>query len=171
MAAVDGILDRLRGVALGAARGDPVATKAAAQLTADKRKAEDEAEVLRLAIEAVETEERAEQARVAAAKEAARLAEVERISAEVVAAAAVADDAARALVGALRRRRAAVRSLHSLGLTSELIFALDGSGPVARSLRASGLADFLALPDATGMPAESIHPLADFDKNYLGGTP
>lgn len=163
-----GITERLRGVALGAARGDVVAGKAAAQLNADRRKAEDDALVLTLAIEAAEAEEQAERDRQAAAKEAERIAEVERVSAEVVAAATVVDDAAKMLCGALARRREALRKLPRLGVPSTLLNRLDRPETVARSLRHHGFRDFVDLPEAAGVPPESIRPLAEIDRDLLG---
>lgn len=163
-----GISDRLRSVALGAARGDAVAVKAAEKLNADRRKAEDDAAILSLAIEQAEADEQAERERQAAAREAERIAEVERVSSEVVAAAAVADDACQALVGALRRRREALRKLPRLGVPSSHLNRLDRDETVARALRHHGMRDFTDLPGAAGVQPDSIRPLAELDKNLLG---
>lgn len=168
--AADGIMERMRGVALGAAKGDVVAVKAAEKLNADRRRAEDDAALLVLAIEQAEAEERAEQARVAAEKEAERLAEVEAVSAEVVAAAAVADDAARALVGALRRRRDALRRLPRHGVDGELVIRVDRPETLAKALRHHGFRDFLDIPEAAGVPPELLRPLAEIDRNLLGSS-
>ncbi len=168
---VSGIADNLRSIALGAARGEPEASRAASKLASDRRKAEDDATLLTLAIEAAEVEEAAERDRVAAEREAQRIAEVEAVSAEVIASAGVVDDAARMLSGALARRRDALRRLRGLGVPPSHLNRLDRSETVARSLRHHGVTDFLDLPGAAGVPSNSIRPLAAIDRNLLSGTP
>lgn len=164
---LDGILENMRNVALGAARGEPEASRAASKLASDRRKAEDDAAILALAIEQAEAEEAAERERQAAEREAVRVAEVERVSAEVVAAAEVVDDAARMLSGALNRRRGALRKLRGLGVPAAHLNRLDRTETLARSLRHHGITDFLDIPAAAGVPHSSLRPLAEIDNNLL----